>query len=254
MSKHILRKRTSGFTTVSNNVIQALKSDLETLGFYLYLLSLPDNWEFYKTYLIKECRIGIKKLDKLLKKLCALGLVRTVQMRNEKGQFAHFDFEIYDTESLKINNLEICAPEGQNCRTVETAGRFQEAIKEEVIKEVNKEKQNKYLCASDDARKSFEQFWNLYPRKKDKGRAFEVWIKENLQEKSELIIGNLAQQVLNDVDWNNIQFIPHPATYLRNRRWEDEITFQTLKSIPKKFNPAEFVLNQLKEDYKKGMN
>lgn len=155
MSKHILRHRTSGFTTVSNNVIHTLKGDLECLGFYLYLLSLPDNWEFYKTEIMNTCNIGMKKLDTLLKKLSTHGLIVYGQKRDGKGQFSHFFIDIYDTESLKNNNIEsypqdetiIDSPVGNFCRTDSTAKRFQQPIKEVLQnKDFNKQNKDKSSC------------------------------------------------------------------------------------------------------------
>lgn len=139
MSKHILRKRHSGFTIVSNNVINVLKGNLEALGLYLHLLSLPDNWEFYKTHLCKEYQIGIKKLEKLLKVLASFELVQYGQKRNEKGQFEAFYMDIYDLDTIKINKLEENSPDGHFCRTAKTVRRSGEAIKEVLKKEVKKE-------------------------------------------------------------------------------------------------------------------
>jgi len=148
MSKHILRKHVHGFTTVSNNLIKALKIDLTTLGLYVHLLSLPDNWEFYKTQLCKDCHIGIKKLEKHLRTLQDMGLVNYGQKRDENGRFTQFYMDIYDTETVKAVSSEgkkenkklSTAPEGQNCRTAKTVGRFREAIKEVHSKEEKKDK------------------------------------------------------------------------------------------------------------------
>lgn len=145
MSKFILKKRVSGFTITSNNVIHSLKCNLQALGFYLYLLSLPDNWEFYKTNLSKECSIGIKKVDKLLQILKSYGLVKYGQERNEKGQFERFFLEIYDVEQIKQEHEESYPqdlPDGNFCRAAKTVGRIGEAIKEE-IKNKNKKLKNK---------------------------------------------------------------------------------------------------------------
>jgi hypothetical protein len=147
VSKLTLRKHTKGFTTISNSVVKVLKDDLESLGLYLFLLSLPNDWTFYKTNLCKECSVGIKKLEKLLKKLRKFGLVKYGQQRNNKGRFSKFYLDIYDIETIKINNIETItinnlednndsdSPVGQNCRTVETVRRSGEAIKEELTKE-----------------------------------------------------------------------------------------------------------------------
>jgi len=157
MSKHILRKRSIGFTTLSNPVIAILSNDLGVLGLYTYLLSKPDNWDFYKTKICSDCKIGIKKLDRYLKRLNFHGLVQYGQERNEKGRFEKFFIDIYDTETpISIIN-EQKQPVGQNCRTVKTVGRSGEAIKEEVIKEEilykNKESLREVVDNSEKAKK-----------------------------------------------------------------------------------------------------
>ena len=229
MSKYILRKRTSGFTTISNNVIRVLKSDLEVLGLYLYLLSLPDNWEFHKTHICKECHIGIKKLEKILKKLSSFELVQYGQKRNDRGQFEEFYMDIYDLESIKINNLENdelkSQPVGQNCRTVETVRRSGEAIKEVIQnKELLKNKKINISCSSkDDERNRFDDFWKIYKRKEKKKVAEKLWVKNKLNNIADKIIN--AVELRNSTDWKDKEkkYIPLPDTYLNQERWTDEI-------------------------------
>ena len=69
---------------------------------------------------------------------------------------------------------------------------------------------------------SFNAFWGAYPRKTNKKGAHKAWNK--LNPPMELI-----SRILNDIamrkthQWSDKQFIPHPATYLNNERWEDEV-------------------------------
>ncbi len=150
MSKYILRKRFFGFTTVSNTVINALKNDLVALGLYTYLLSLPDDWEFYKTVLCKTCKVGIKKLEAKFKVLKSYGLIDFGQERNEKGQFENFFMEIFDKEQLNEPENEQNQPVGQNCRTVETVRRSGEATKKEIPKKDLKiQKRERSLSVND---------------------------------------------------------------------------------------------------------
>lgn len=67
----------------------------------------------------------------------------------------------------------------------------------------------------------FDSFWKHYPRKVGKGAAERAWKK--LQPSVSVIVAALAWQVKSE-QWtkDNGQFIPHPATYLNQRRWEDE--------------------------------
>lgn len=71
---------------------------------------------------------------------------------------------------------------------------------------------------------SFLSFWTAYPRKVSKAQAQKVWQKINPD-------SFLQEQILKSLEWQSLQpdwqkeggkFIPHPATWLNGRRWEDE--------------------------------
>ena len=67
----------------------------------------------------------------------------------------------------------------------------------------------------------FTKFWQAYPRKVGKGAAEKAWLK--LKPDLQIVLSALAWQSRQD-GWTKEQgaFIPHPATYLNQRRWEDE--------------------------------
>lgn len=70
----------------------------------------------------------------------------------------------------------------------------------------------------------FLEFWGAYPKKIGKGAAYKIYLKLKLtnKEKAEIITALKWQR--NSDQWlkQNGQFIPYPATYLNQRRWEDE--------------------------------
>ncbi|WP_336352993.1 YdaU family protein [Pseudomonas atacamensis] len=71
----------------------------------------------------------------------------------------------------------------------------------------------------------FPKFWKLYPNKKGKAAAEKAWKK--LKVTADLfgqIAEGLAAQVVCEA-WvkDGGQFIPHPATWLNGKRWEDEV-------------------------------
>lgn len=70
----------------------------------------------------------------------------------------------------------------------------------------------------------FSRFWKLYPRKTGKGAAEKQWTKLKPDNQLfELIVSSLAIQS-QQPGWlkDDGQFIPHPSTWLSQRRWEDE--------------------------------
>jgi hypothetical protein len=66
----------------------------------------------------------------------------------------------------------------------------------------------------------FEEFWSLYPRHVGKQAALRAWRK--LHPPLEAIRTALAWQREQPRWREDPTYIPHPATYLNGRRWEDE--------------------------------
>lgn len=68
----------------------------------------------------------------------------------------------------------------------------------------------------------FELFWEFYPRRQKKGDAYKAWLQtENIRPCIEEIISAIQEQQ-RSVQWQNSQFIPLPASWLRAWQWSDE--------------------------------
>lgn len=67
----------------------------------------------------------------------------------------------------------------------------------------------------------FEKFWSAYPRKEGKQKAKAAFEKTNVT--IEVILDAVEKQK-RSAQWqkDNGQYIPHPATWLNGKRWEDE--------------------------------
>ena len=71
----------------------------------------------------------------------------------------------------------------------------------------------------------FDVFWNKYPRKVAKADAMKAWkslkVNEDLMTR---IMAGLKKWIESD-QWNRDsgKYIPYPASWLRGRRWEDEV-------------------------------
>ena len=67
----------------------------------------------------------------------------------------------------------------------------------------------------DDYAAEFAEFWESYPRKDNKAAAYRAW-KKLTKPCRLLAAADVASRV-----WGDAKFVPHAATYLNNRRWED---------------------------------
>lgn len=71
----------------------------------------------------------------------------------------------------------------------------------------------------------FEKFWKAYPKKKSKGQAEKAWraLRPNEQLIAKILQG--VERAKSSTEWRKDSglFIPHPATWIRAKGWEDEV-------------------------------
>lgn len=74
---------------------------------------------------------------------------------------------------------------------------------------------------------AFESFWEAYPRKEAKPAALKAFIKAKINGNLPDVLVDIAAKA-DGHQWqkNDGEFIPMPATYLNQRRWEDGVAKQ----------------------------
>lgn len=227
VQKYRVSKNEGNFTTFPNKVLQNLHN-MEALGLYCFLHSLPIGWEFHKNHLRKHTNIGINKLNNLLKILESHALIKIVQIRDGKGRFAHFDLQVNDgTSFIYKESEESCAPLNEN-RDTENRATVNSTYKRKSVEKKEETKETPSYSASDDAHapkdSDFDEFWKNYPVKKNKIRAKRIWERKKLTPLLILILTDIVKRQQHDTQWQDKQFIPHPSTYLSNELWHDEIS------------------------------
>ena len=112
----------------------------------------------------------------------------------------------------------------------------QNETKSVIEKENNKEKENKKQEREQkqEVQARFDRFWSEYPRHEGKQNAIKAFQKINPDDELTEIMIRAVQKQKTSAQWqeNGGQYIPHPATWLNGRRWEDEVQPQTGKTIP----------------------
>lgn len=85
----------------------------------------------------------------------------------------------------------------------------------------------------------FLAFWSAYPRKVKKPLAAIAWLAE-APPLADVLAALEWQCRMNEWLKEDGQFIPHPATYINNRRWEDERPRPSLAPVASSGNLAAF--------------
>lgn len=225
------------YTQINTKVIQNIEN-LEAGFVWVYLLTLPKDWKVMKSHLKKKFGIGEDKMKQIFAYLRKCNLIEYVRMRNKDGTLNTTEVRILNGNKFKnLQSKKSCATTGvkNHPQVNHTCGKHHTT--KNIDNKENKKKEIKHSCASMDAHSKFLDFWEAYPKKKDKARSHKVWNRKGLDKIYGNIIHAVKTQSLYDSQWRDKQFIPNPSTYLVNELWNDEIVKDNLKPI-KANNPS----------------
>lgn len=86
----------------------------------------------------------------------------------------------------------------------------------------------------------FDEFWEAYPRHEAKKKARLKFQKiKPTRELLNTIKADINRRLASG-EWKDPKFIPHPAVYLNNDRWEDEPLSMASKSQPTQLHPTPY--------------
>ena len=155
-------------------------------------------------YLATFCQCSIPKVASAVSKLVNLGYIKRESFdgrrRKLKSCFSFFKRQTYKNYKADLKKVD----------AINTS-----------INTSNKDTPRK--SAKTVFTDGFDDFWAEYPRPVAKQKAREAWAKVKPDE-------GVRESILADVrrrkagEWKDIEerYIPHPSTYLNQRRWEDE--------------------------------
>lgn len=249
MSESVVRlERRRGFTVVQNEMLRDSRLSLKTKGLFAVMLSKPGDWEFSVSGLAHSNGVGRDAIRSSLVELEKAGyLVRERQAHGERGKFAGNVYILHEESCMPSPENPTAAekvPSPDNPATVDRApspGYPAAAdpaaadplpddptqVKKDLVNITPyspPERQSAKEAKRAQSDRLFEAFWAAYPRKVNKARAHTAWDKLCPDRKLCKVMGEALRRFTASPEWQKEggAYIPHPATWLRNRRWEDE--------------------------------
>ncbi len=158
----------------------------------------------------KATNLSASAIHKSRKKLLTMNLITVTQKGNSQvlTYCIQKDFKKWKVLPKKVTVAQKvihCSPKG--ILTKET---------------IQKKKDS---CKQTDLKESFCKFYSFYPRKIGKSAALKAWLKLN---PNDVLIEEIVKALelqKKQPQWrkDNGQYIPHPSTWLNQKRWEDEV-------------------------------
>lgn len=88
--------KTKNFTVMSNHHFKEKEMSLKAKGLLSLMLSLPDDWNYSVSGLVKLSKDGKDSVMSALTELEKFGYLTRIRMTNEKGQFNGIEYNIFE--------------------------------------------------------------------------------------------------------------------------------------------------------------
>jgi len=165
---------------------------------------------------IRTCMASLENSEKV-----------TIKSTNKFSIITIINWGIYQSNENENDQQNDQRPTNNRPTTSET-------YKEDKIYKKQEGKEGKENNTPISPKNLFDEFWEAYPRKVSKQGALKSWEKINPDEQLfETIISKVEQYKKTD-QWikDGGNFIPHPKTWLNQKRWEDEICTGNIQKPP----------------------
>jgi len=207
------------FTQIANAVLNCKKLSFKAKGIYSFMMSKPDNWNFTIRSMAKQVKDGEDGIRSGLKELRDQGAIVYVKHTNGTGTY-----HLQNVVETPKREKPVKAIQHQNGEIP----RREIPLKGKSTRISNKEPLVIKIQDSNKDSSAFEQFWNVYPKKKNKKKAQQIWTSRKLDSMADQLINDVILKTQKDRSWLD-GYAPYPTTYLNGDRWEDEIELEQVK-------------------------
>lgn len=203
----------------------------EEVLFYRLMVNVDDYGRFdARTPILKarlfplKANVTEKTIEQALNRLVTVGLVRTYTVE-DKPFLQLLTWERH--QQIRNSKSKYPGPEKADLKSIEINCNQLKSIAPVIQSNPNPNPNPNPTRATADksADTLFDQFWDAYPKKVAKEPAKKAFLKHKPDQALLDKVLDALQRYKRTDQWtrDNGQFIPNPATWLNQRRWEDEI-------------------------------
>jgi len=193
------------FTQIPNEWLRDSRISLGAKGLLAQLLSHSPGWRISQESLAFSNGIGRDAIRTLINELLEAGYLSRSEKRErtEKGYLGGYTYTTQD-------------PTAYPTQAEPTQGN--PLLKNNIIK--NKNSKNNERIYTDSQNEIFEKFWEVFPKKVDKGAARRAWRAALKKADPELIIEK-AKAYADDPNLPDKRFIKYPGSWLNAEAWNN---------------------------------
>ena len=191
------------FTQIPNAYLRDGRLSLRARGLFGLILSNVEGWSLSVAQLQKDSPEGRDAIRKAIAELEEFGYLMRLQPRNN-GRFDESTWVTQDPYGLPMTG-------------------FPMTVKPTTVNPYTKNTNNKNTIEKNTTEElmRFDEFWELYPRKRDKGKAKKAYKAATAKASEEEIIEGAKSYVIEVQDKDPI-YVKYPASWLNAESWANE--------------------------------
>lgn len=203
----------TNFTQVPNTWVRDGRISLKAKGLLIYLMSHEAGYEITLDRIQRDTKDGRASIQSAAKELVDAGYLTVTRTRKLDQTYGRTRWELIDPFAPEITPQADFPP--MDFPPMENRTTKEYKVKENKLKNLNSAE--------------FLEFWQTYPRKTGKQAAADALAKA-LESITASDLLEAVKSYAKDPNLPELQYVPHPATWLNQRRWEDG-------PLPKRITP-----------------
>lgn len=222
-------EKSANYTVMSNHHLDDPRLSLKAIGLLSKILRLPDDWDYTLEGLARICKEGKDAIRSAIVELERAGYIERRQTHAADGSFAGNEYIVHEAP------IGVDAAPSSGFPTTDnplTDNPLTENPTQPNTKDTKYLDTNTPLTPQRGRRapkkvalwkpERFAAFWQYYPRGESKQAAIAAWDKLRPDDALIDTIARALKRQMASEEWQRGVGIPYAATYLNQRRWEDE--------------------------------
>ena len=205
-----------GYGVVGKKVMRDKRLGVIAKAIYCYLATFGNGSYPSRSLITDELDINKDTYTKQLAQLKNLGYVRVEQVRTSGGVFKH---NVYFIEQVPCPISPDTVPPDTVPPDTVKPDTNSTSLNSTSLNSTS----NNTPLTPQGVETGFEIFWAAYPKKTSKPAATKAWAKLKPNEETVRTMLAAIEEAKKTTDWQKDggKYVPYPATWLNNRRWED---------------------------------
>ena len=210
-------EKNRNYTTMSNYHLRDERLSLKAIGLLSKILSLPEKWDYTVAGLAEICKEGKDAIRSALEELEKAGYIERNQTHGADGTFSGNEYIVHE-EPVGVSPLS-GFPSTVNPSTENPLTDNPTQLNTDIS---SKDLNTPPIAPQGGEAAAFDMFWQAYPKKVGKQAARKAF--HRVKAPLESLLHAISEQK-RSAQWSREggRFIPNPATWLNQGRWEDEL-------------------------------